>query len=275
MTHPSDEESTTLASSPPNPNLVTMPTEILLEIIGATQRGSLLAFARYTKRLNSLITPYIYQSIHYVDTQYKTYQNARYPDWGSTPPNKPPKNCYSFVSVSSADIRIYDIAGFLRTISSSQKLRSAIGAASFVWNDAINSGSYISYDVKRITDLLNQENCQLHMALLAPDCFRSRYNWPKSLWSLELSMQSVQSVNGSASESQFTARKLYKTFCHRNLQQITLNDIYEWDMLYAPIDKYPPQMSGVKCMQLLDTNMPIDETSSIFTWLSALLSLRR
>ena len=86
MTHPSDEEPTTLASSPPKPNLMTMPTEIILEIIGATEHGSLLAFARCTKRLNLLITPYIYQSVCYVHTEHTTYQSARYPDWASTHP---------------------------------------------------------------------------------------------------------------------------------------------------------------------------------------------
>ena len=242
---------------PPKPNLMTMPTEMLLEIIRVTEQGSLLAFARCTKRLNSLITPYIYQSIHFVNTS--KYKYARYPDWGS----KHPKNCQTFGRGFRADIRVYDIDKLLQTISSSRKLRSAIGAASFVWRDCVR----FDEDILCITNLLDKKGFKLHMSL--PLDYTFQFPWPKGLRSLELSLTNY------LPSSKSTGRRLYEIFCQTNLEQLTLKDIEEWGDLRVPFDKYSPRMSGLKCLQLLNSSFPVDRASPIFTWPSALHSFRQ
>ena len=250
-------------SLPPKPNLMTMPTEMLLEIIRVTEQGSLLAFARCTKRLNSLITPYIYQSIHFVETLMGfKYQCARYPDWGS----KHPKNYQTFGRGFRADTRVYDITKLLQTISSSRKLRSAIGAASFVWCNYAPFDDNMDEEILYITALLDKEGFKLHMAPRALDCTWFQFPWPKSLRSLELSVPIF------SPSPERTGGRLYDIFCQTNLKQLTLKDIDEWGDLQVPFDKYPPRLSGLKCLKLSGASFPVDRTSPILTWPSALHS---
>ena len=212
-------------SLPPKPNLMTMPTEMLLEIIRVTEQGSLLAFARCTKRLNSLITPYIYQSIHFVYTWTgPEYRCARYPDWGS----KHPKNCQTFGRGFRADIRVYDITKLLQTISSSRKLRSAIGAASFVWRKRACFDDKMHKEILYIMNLLDKEGCKLHMSPPVLDHTWFQFLWPKNLRSLELSMVDYLPL------PERTGRRLYEIFCQTNLEQLTLKNIYKWGNLQVP-----------------------------------------
>ena len=252
-------------SLPPKPNLMTMPTEMLLEIIRVTEQGSLLAFARCTKRLNSLITPYIYQSIHFVYTWtgFK-YRCARYPDWGS----KHPKNCQIFGRGFRADIRVYDITKLLQTISSSRKLRSAIGAASFVWYTLVCSDDKTHKEILYIINLLDKEGCKLHMSPLALDDTWFQFPWPKSLRSLDVSML------GTLPMEERIGRELYEIFCQTNLEQLTLRYLSKWGNLQVPFNKYP-RLSGLKCLKLSNVTFRIDRTSPFITLPSALHSFRQ
>lgn len=212
-------------------SLNVLPEELLEKIIQNIPHNSLPALGQCSRKFQRLIVPQLYRCVYFDGSNYTCPRSNRlgpldaFCKWkGSLPVSKP-----AGALPPHEPSQILKLGPFLRTISRSQQLRYLVTVAAFGWFDTHGISTPEGMDLQRVTSILSYLLPSLQSVYL------SAVIPPATIIPSELNLTSLAVFDNNFANQLFTSVSLYKLFCIKALNHLTIDGVKSWDAWSMPL----------------------------------------
>ena len=208
----------------PPPQLQALPSELLLAIALHVPQSALNALTHSCRRLNQVITPLLYESVHWQRHHHPTrlfnhepffWQQVHFPNQPSLT-----RQANALVIPSSGS-RIFDLDAFTRTTLSSESLRSLVKSVDLRWHN-----EYFNHDDSVRCCLQTLESSHLRTLHLSPAHFFFEVPARPAVTSLAFQIDDTWVYNPDLCTMNF--EHLYTLFCIPSLIHLRLKGWPLW-----------------------------------------------
>lgn len=201
-----------------------LPEEILENVIRNVPHNSLPAFGQCSRKFQGLIVPQLYRCVYFDGSSYACPHSNRlrsldiFCKWkGSLPTSKPAGELPPY-----EPSQILKLGPFLRTMSTSEHLRSLVTVAAFGWFNTHGISIPEGRDLLRVTSILSYLLPSLRSVYL------SAVVPPATVIPFELNLTSLAVSYDNFDGQLFTCDDLYKLFCIKALRHLTIDGVMSW-----------------------------------------------